>query len=112
VEFRFPSSGLTKLHYTSQFPPPPALVFTQDLYRTYLPAPQIQSVTIQPDRVQTEFEKGWYYYLADIAARRILQRVIMSFYTDGNSEWCDWSESYISSLVQMAKELDRQLTEW
>lgn len=62
-----------------------------------------------PARTHSEFEEGWYYYLADIAARRILQRVISSSYSTGESVWLDVS---IQSLFQTAEELDRQLMEW
>ncbi|KAF1931342.1 uncharacterized protein M421DRAFT_56388 [Didymella exigua CBS 183.55] len=91
IEIRFPSSGLTKLNYTSHFPAPPP-----------------PTATI-PARIHNEFEEGWYYYLAEIAARRILQRVISSSYNGGESAWVDVS---LHSLLQTAEELDRQLTEW
>jgi hypothetical protein len=108
VEFRFPSSGLTKLNYTSHFPPPPLAQTGEQLYRIHT------EVETSPNGThsawsQTELEKGWYYYLADIAARRILQRVIKSFYESSESVWLDTS---FQSILQTAEELDRQLTEW
>lgn len=62
-----------------------------------------------PARAHSEFEEGWYYYLADIAARRILQRVISSFYSASEHVWLDAS---LQNLLQTAEELDRQLLEW
>ena len=62
-----------------------------------------------PAKTHSEFEEGWYYYLADIAARRILQRVISSSYGAGESAWLDVS---LQCLLQTAEELDRQLMEW
>ena len=62
-----------------------------------------------PVWAHTELEKGWFYYLADIAARRILQRVIKSFYESSELAWLDAS---LESIFQTAEELDRQLTEW
>lgn len=62
-----------------------------------------------PARIHNEFEEGWYYYLADIAARRILQRVISSSYSSSESGWVNVP---LHSLLQTAEELDRQLTEW
>ena len=60
-------------------------------------------------RTQSEFEHGWYYYLADIAARRLLQRVIELFYRTNEAAWLGLSSSY---LVHTVEELDRQLGEW
>ena len=107
IEIRFPSSGLTKLNYTSHFPAPPIATATasEDFYRMHSDFVDATS----PARIHNEFEEGWYYYLADIAARRILQRVISSSYTGGESGWV---EVTLHSLLQTAEELDRQLTEW
>lgn len=54
-------------------------------------------------------ENGWYYYLADIAARGIMRRVIKSFYEHSETTWL---ETPFDSILQTAEELDRQLTEW
>lgn len=107
IEIKFPSSGLTKLNYTSHFPAPPIATVTtsDDFYRMHSDFADATS----PARIQNEFEEGWYYYLADIAARRILQRVISSSYSGGDSCWVDVP---LHSLLQTAEELDRQLTEW
>lgn len=69
----------------------------------------IASSVTSPARAGSEFEEGWYYYLADIAARRILQRVISSSYIAGESKWLDVP---LQNLLQTAKELDRQVDEW
>lgn len=62
-----------------------------------------------PARIHNEFEEGWYYYLADIAARRLLQRVISSLYHAGESAWLD---APYQGLLQTAEELSRQLSQW
>lgn len=62
-----------------------------------------------PARIYSEFEEGWYYYLADIAARRLLQRVISSSYNAGETAWL---QGPFQTQLQTAEELDRQLTEW
>lgn len=62
-----------------------------------------------PARIHSEFEEGWYYYLADIAARRILQRVISSLYHAGEFAWLN---TPYQTLVHTAEELDRQLSQW
>lgn len=107
IEIRFPSSGLTKLNYTSHFPAPPLATAT-DTEEFYQLHSYFDDAT-SPARIHNEFEEGWYYYLAEIAARRILQRVISSSYNGGESAWVDVS---LHSMLQTAEELDRQLTEW
>jgi len=59
--------------------------------------------------MKQELEKAWYYYLADIAARWILQRVIDTFYAEPEVSLLNIAEQ---DLVDTAAELDRQLTRW
>lgn len=108
VEFRFPASGLTKLNYTSHFPQPPLATSTEQLYRIHTD-PGVEPQATHSVNVHNELETGWYYYLADIAARRILQRVIQSFYESSESNWI---ELPLQDILHTAEELDRQLTEW
>ncbi|KAJ4985190.1 vegetative cell wall protein gp1 [Stagonosporopsis vannaccii] len=108
IEIRFPSSGLTKLNYTSHFPAPPLATTSEDFYRMHSDF-DLDLESTSPARIHSEFEEGWYYYLADIAARRILQRVISSSYDAGESAWLNRP---LQTLFQTAEELDRQLLEW
>lgn len=108
VELRFPSSGLTRVNYTQSFPTPPIATSTEQLYQTP-PGTEIGSTSTQSPGLQPEVEKAWYYYLADIAARRILQRVIDSFYDKNEVAWLDAS---LPNIIHTAEELDRQLTQW
>ncbi|OAL54655.1 hypothetical protein IQ07DRAFT_531020 [Pyrenochaeta sp. DS3sAY3a] len=108
VEFRFPASGLTKLNYTSHFPQPPLATSTEQLYRIHTD-PDAEPRATPSVSVHNELETGWYYYLADIAARRILQRVIQSFYESSESNWIYLP---LQDILHTAEELDRQLTEW
>lgn len=108
VELRFPSSGLTGLNYTNSFPTPPVAVAVEQLYETPSVI-DVESASLLSTDVQQEFEKGWYYYLADIAARRILQRVVDTFY---NKYEITWSTASLPKLIQTARELERQLSQW
>lgn len=108
VEFRFPSSGLTKLNYTNHFPPPPLAKTAEQLYRIHPGSDAGADVTPSPS-MPIPLENGWYYYLADIAARGIMRRVIKSFYEQRETTWL---EVPLNSILQTAEELDRQLTEW
>ena len=58
---------------------------------------------------QHEVENSWYYYLADIAARRILERVVDTFYV---KEAISIFHTNLLELIETAKELQRQLTQW
>lgn len=109
IEIHFPSSGLTKLNYTSAFPPPPSAADTEDWYRLHTDVNAESPQSIHSTWTKNEFEHGWYYYLADIAARRLLQRVIEFFYRTSESAWLELSFAH---LVNTAEELDRQLGEW
>jgi hypothetical protein len=108
VEIRFPSSGLTKINYTSHFPEPPLATTAEDFYRMHSEF-DVDTEATSPTRIHNEFEEGWYYYLADIAARRLLQRVISSLYHAGESAWVD---APYQGLLQTAEELSRQLSQW
>ncbi|KAF4967059.1 hypothetical protein FSARC_5350 [Fusarium sarcochroum] len=104
MEFRIPSSGVARLNYTSSFPPPPATAFTGDSFQ--------HSGLVQPGsaiHIQESLDRGWYYYLADIAARRLLQRVTDSLYTEND---VGWDLAPLPHLTQTAAELERQLDQW
>ncbi|KAL5387334.1 hypothetical protein DPSP01_003558 [Paraphaeosphaeria sporulosa] len=109
IEIRLPSSGLTKLNYTSAFPPPPSATNTEDWCRMYTQVETDSPHSTHSLWTQNEFEHGWYYYLADIAARRLLQRVIELFYRKSEVVWLEFP---FLTLVHTVEELDRQLLEW
>ncbi|OQV11087.1 C2 domain-containing protein [Cladophialophora immunda] len=98
VELRFPASGLTTLNYTQAFPPPPGV--SREAHRSWHPSEDNQADTVSA---------GWYYYLADIAVRRILQRVFDLFYRSSHHVWL---QEDFSRLIWSAEELDQQLTQW
>ncbi|KNG45557.1 hypothetical protein TW65_07808 [Stemphylium lycopersici] len=90
------------------FPAPPLATTEDDFYRMHSKFDS-NSTTTSLVRPPTELEEGWYYYLADIAARRILQRVIGSFYEADQSSWL---RTPFQNMSHTASELDRQLMEW
>ena len=107
MELRFPSSGLTRLNYTTAFPPPPLSTLTEHLYQEDH-GQQLDFFAHSPGS-QDEVEKSWYYYLADIAARRILERVVDTFYV---KEAVLLFHTTLQELIETAQELQRQLTQW
>jgi hypothetical protein len=56
-----------------------------------------------------EQEQAWFYYLSEIALRRIGNRVLESMYKDGFESW---KELTITPTIQIANEFLRQLNEW
>lgn len=54
-------------------------------------------------------EQSWYYYLSEIALRRIANRVLNTFYREEHQSWLTMD---ISAMVGMAADLMRQLDQW
>ncbi|WPG99794.1 Hypothetical protein R9X50_00261300 [Acrodontium crateriforme] len=52
-------------------------------------------------------EESWYYYLTEIALRRIGNRILNSFFRQEPSTWLD-----IKPLLSIAYELDAQVSSW
>ena len=108
TEIRLPPSGLSKINYPNVFPTPPCgspEPSTGIPYSNGLNESSHQS----PSNLDPELEQSWGYYLADIAVRRIGNRVINSFYNDNESLWVS---TPTSRLIRIAEELDSQLTQW
>jgi hypothetical protein len=107
VELRFPASGLTTLNYTQSFPSPPRA--SVDAQAASQSPESVRTGSVDGGGLEPELERSWYYYLADIAARRILQRVCDLFYRSSHQAWL---EEDISRLIWSAEELDQQLNQW
>jgi hypothetical protein len=52
-------------------------------------------------------EESWYYYLTDVSQRRILDRIINSFYAQESDR--EWLQASSDDMARIALELDRQL---
>lgn len=52
-------------------------------------------------------EESWYYYLTEIALRRIGNRIINTFYRQDHCTWMD-----IKPLISIALEFDAQVSAW
>ncbi|KAG8631231.1 hypothetical protein KVT40_000371 [Elsinoe batatas] len=52
-------------------------------------------------------EESWYYYLTEIALRRIGNRIINTFFRSDPQEWMD-----VTPLLAIALELDAQVSSW
>ena len=80
-----------------------------DEQKSWHSSEDVQADTMNAGGLAPELERSWYYYLADIAVRRILQRVFDLFYKSSHQTW---SEQVLSRLIWSAEELDQQLTQW
>lgn len=109
VELRFPASGLTTLNYTQAFPLPPGLTSTSETASSWHVSDDLRANYVKPGDGEPQFQKMWYYYLADIAVRRILQRVCDCFYRSSHHAWLYQNISY---MMWSAHELDQQITQW
>ncbi|TQV91230.1 Fungal transcriptional regulatory protein [Cordyceps javanica] len=53
-------------------------------------------------------EESWYYYLTEIALRRIGNRIVNTFFRQGRSAWI----MNLKPLLRMAKEFEAQVSSW
>lgn len=52
-------------------------------------------------------EKSWYYYLTEVALRRIGNRILNTFYREDHANWVD-----IIPLIPIAKKFQAQILVW
>lgn len=81
-EIALPTSGITQFGYPDLFPSPPTEMASPTA--EHLPSPGGAS---RQDDVQPEEERSWLYYFAEISYRRILNRAITTFGSDGYVGW-------------------------
>ncbi|KAJ5915452.1 hypothetical protein N7466_011385 [Penicillium verhagenii] len=106
-EIDLPSSGVSCSDYIDVFPNPP-----------HSDASAVSStITTTPGsrgRVDHSLsnhgqEQAWFYYLSEIALRRIGNRVLSTFYKEN---FTFWKELDIVATIQIANEFFRQLNMW
>jgi hypothetical protein len=117
-ELDLPQSDLCKLGYPYLFPSPPTpsspVQKAQDAGYTQTPAStttdssQILSMASSSDHQNFE-EQSWFYYLSEIALRRIENRVLNTFYKEDHR--C-WSQVNIQRMIIDAKDIEAQLAIW
>lgn len=123
VELPLPQSAIAEYEYPDLFPTPPTLPdgYSKDSERVAdtLPretiAGQLDNDTIGlPTRgvynhIAKLFneEQSWYYYLTEVALRRIGNRVLNAFYREESSTWLG-----IKPLIPIALEFESQIETW
>ena len=124
VELPLPQSAIAEYEYPALFPTPPTL---SDEYPKHQDQTSIwtssEYVTRTPDEHTTpglsglgvcnhitklfNEEQSWYYYLTEVALRRIGNRVLNSFYREEPFTW-----SNIKPLIPIALEFESQIDAW
>jgi hypothetical protein len=128
VELPLPQSELSTYAHPSLFPTPPSSAEAQNtgIYEqdaavlqsingdnvsgsTMVASPldgPVQMKQHHPKLLWNE-DESWYYYLTEIALRRIGNRIINTFYGDGCTSW-----SRVRDLLPIAVEFDTQVSAW
>lgn len=119
VELPLPQSAIAEYEYPALFPTPPTL--SDEYPNRQDHASGWTSMHGTPDdnaglsglgvcnhitRLFNE-EQSWYYYLTEVALRRIGNRVLNSFYREEPSTW-----SNIKPLIPIALEFESQIDAW
>lgn len=119
IELPLPQSEIADYDFSCLFPSPPSPTSPADMetcadspLQTLSPATGL-SVLVPDDASQIRQhsnrneEESWYYYLTEIALRRIGNRVINTFFGYEKSEWLN-----IDRYLDMAIEYEAQVTTW
>ena len=133
VELPLPQSEIADFEYPNMFPSPPSPPAAELLSEHTSPASLHRFVDVnygtglhglaridtgssladdelelrQHSKRLCNEEESWYYYLTEVALRRIGNRVINTFYRQDYSSWMD-----IKPLVTIALEFDAQVSTW
>lgn len=130
VELPLPQSAIAEYEYPALFPTPPTLsdVYPENDYQgqgwTSTQTPSRSAEDSQANRRHPLFgragvdvrnhilklfdeEQSWYYYLTEVALRRIGNRVQNAFYRGEPSSW-----SNIKPLIPIALEFESQIHAW
>lgn len=120
VELPFPQSELSLGDYPNLFPSPPSpeaanegeiatshpMPRTSDTFNSYLNAVDDHASKKHAKHLYNE-EESWYYYLTEIALRRIGNRIINSFFCQDRSTWLN-----VKPFLRIAQEFEVQVSSW
>ncbi|KAK2593048.1 hypothetical protein QQS21_009256 [Conoideocrella luteorostrata] len=116
VELPLQQSEISLGEYPDLFPSPPSPLATDDQSIPGAPATAFGGSPLQMDEA-TELrqhavrlcneEESWYYYLTEIALRRIGNRIVNTFFRQNRSSWL-----HIKPLLRMAREFEAQVSSW
>ncbi|KAH7221669.1 hypothetical protein BKA60DRAFT_595530 [Fusarium oxysporum] len=98
-EIPLPPSGITQCDYPDMFPSPPTELASPSAYD--------RGDTLDDDIVPEE-EKSWFYYLAEISYRRMMNRAMAVMARSGEQGWSD----NICKAMEHCKEFNEQIDLW
>ncbi|KAF5677435.1 heterokaryon incompatibility protein [Fusarium denticulatum] len=98
-EIPLPPSGIAQCDYPDMFPSPPTELTSQSAY---------DRGDNFDDDIFPEEEKSWFYYLAEISYRRMMNRAMAVMARNGEQGWSD----NISEAMEHCKEFNEQIDLW
>lgn len=121
IELPLPQSEVSTWEYPSLFPSPPSPLATDVVHSTHLDPASNEEVThsVSESTAATELEirqhakrlcneeESWYYYLTEIALRRIGNRIVNAFFRHDQTSWLN-----IKPLLRIAQEFEAQVSSW
>jgi hypothetical protein len=114
-ELGLPGSGLNEMHYLHLFPSPP-LNIQNGMEASSYDAPHIYSLSPRPGISNSDcqnLELGWFFYLAEIALKRMLHNVMTWLYkSKRTNNHGDAQRENDCELERGAAEFDTQIQEW
>lgn len=118
VQIDVPQSDLCKLDYPFLFPSPPTPASPADAPENHLHAHDLASAASTPSQLlslastcgsESSEEQTWFYYLSEIALRRIENRVLNAFYKEDPRHWVQMD---LAVMISAAQEIESQMETW
>lgn len=120
VELPLAQSEISLGEYPDLFPSPPSPIASEDSAQGDLSSnrdgPYNSQSSISGEELELRRhavrlcneEESWYYYLTEIALRRIGNRIVNTFFRQERSSWM----ANIKPLLHMAQEFEAQVSSW
>ncbi|KFY47065.1 hypothetical protein V494_00199 [Pseudogymnoascus sp. VKM F-4513 (FW-928)] len=110
VELPLPQSGIASIEYPHLFPSPPSHSRNSSgrtLHGSEMLSTDPAAGLMHDTDKDLDEERSWYYYLTEVALRRISNRILSTFYRQDHTNWKN-----IAPLIPIAKEFESQILVW
>ncbi|CAI4212826.1 unnamed protein product [Parascedosporium putredinis] len=104
-EIPLPSSGITQFGFPDMLPSPPSGIAPSPPAH---PSPETPSSQSRPLAIEPEEEKSWFYYLAEVSFRKMMNRAIATMGASGEQGWI----SNVHENLTHYKALDEEINIW
>lgn len=115
-EIDAPKSGISELKCQDLFPPAPLPItarLDEDLDPGSQPTPPFSEASsatpIRTPSLTTDKTATWYYYITEISLRRLINRILNTFYV---CSFRSWNPDTAHWMVEQAGEFEDQLEAW